>query len=927
MLFAVWNYDKWENSLGPVLRITGINEDGEELLIDVQDPKFTPRLYIRKIDFHLYKKIVKESGLEKFVLREFKNIQIKSMYDEELVKIEMLYPRHVGYVRKRLEGILTFQADVKWEKMCFQEMKWTQFLEIKNHDPYGMTPLKNIKKTNKTFNVDYRVLYWDIETDYSEVRGMDEDAWQLANKIPIISYATFDNFTKKFVFYSWDEEFDPQEYMDKHQTNIEEKILNNVQFKDYPKEFDVIVKKFDNEKDMHEEFLNDFRGKIYAGIMTFNGRGGNMIFRGKRQWRNGYDMPLFYERCMYFSLKRELQYMSVFPVTNIYYPPVKSRVYKKTNKGQIRYEVFIKGMCQFDFYFDEPTLGYSIGKNHEMPNRKLDTYLNVFLGIHKVEHEGLSVAELMKEDWEKEKLYNIIDVEGMYALDVLLGYVRDIAERVLVFGGKMEDSVYTSKVHDHINLWWTSDNYIWDSRDNFRDDLWEGMLENKTGGYNMPVKQGAYRTCGFIIDFSKLYPSCSETANVSIRTKIDLDHLKFCKDGLYLVDKNGDEYLYNDLCRTPAGFFRKDELAIDTVIYEKLRERRNELKHIMMEHKLKAKESNNKEDKEYHKMLGEIYDHKQYAFKFLVNGKFGTTGNVYSRTYDKVVYNSPPSMGQILIKEVIKAVKLMGFDAVLSSTDSVICITNYTDPLKTYAVAQKVCETLNYVILPKYINREFNPIKNHINIGCEKVFDNSIIINKRYYMLNVRVVEDEGGVILLDNPYPYIKGMAYVRGDAADITRDVQKNVIDMFRKGKTDGEIIEYIKSLEEDFESFDWNYICSKANLKMKIENSNGQRYKAARNSNKILKKDYKAGDMPFISVFNIHPKRFKGTYIGSDPLPLLFDKNDQEWLTKCGFDIDYSILRENNLQSPIEDIVKTITGNSYSDEILCNYDLFEV
>ena len=62
---------------------------------------------------------------------------------------------------------ITFQADVRWEKMVMQELKWGQFLYIKNFEgEYKMYKVDDFESTDDEFDVKYRTLYWDIETDF-----------------------------------------------------------------------------------------------------------------------------------------------------------------------------------------------------------------------------------------------------------------------------------------------------------------------------------------------------------------------------------------------------------------------------------------------------------------------------------------------------------------------------------------------------------------------------------------------------------------------------------------------------------------------------------------------------------------------------------------------------------------------------------------
>lgn len=551
-----------------------------------------------------------------------------------------------------------------------------------------------------------------------------------------------------------------------------------------------------------------------------------------------------------------------------------------------------------------------------MRRHNLDTFLENFIGMNKVDHSGLSVWELFYTDQEKEMEYNIVDVEGLYALDVKLGYTKDIWMRASLFNIKIEDVVYTAKLHDHITLLLTRDMFLLDTRGNYRPTRYRGMLEyanTKVGGFNLEAKSGIYGykevQYGIVLDFKSLYPSIISSLNAGPSTKIELSHLSFDKHGLWLVDYFGKRYSWNKVARSVnGGFFRKDRESIERFIYKYLNGKRDGMKKIAHDYERQYEETG---DNRF-KVLAVVYANKEYAIKPMINGRFGSTGYEGSRTFDIVIYNTPTATGQDLIKEVIDTVESWGYTVVLASTDSAFVILKSKEVREAFEEAKQLRDKVNEHI-SEYAEREYNVYSNDIRIDIEKLFDNAIIVNKRYYSLNVVVKEDRGDIFIYDEPKLYVKGMEYVRRDSALITDDIQRRVIDMIRTRKTVEEIREYLRDINSRFDTFPWAYICQRAGISGPVNSGKGAKYEACRNANKYLGKTYDAGSNPLFAKFIRHPSKFNGRELPSGPLNIAFDEEDEQMLKKYGFVPDYGHLKETVFYSKMDKFTKLLTGES--------------
>lgn len=933
-VIAVCNYDYYENEQGPVLRIIGRDKEQNRIILDVQDEKLTPHFFVRAEDMPLFLQTVEERNVKRLILRTEKGLP--TAMDEETECIYTKFPRHVRNIRDAIAGMLSFNGDIKWEKLCFQIMRWKQFLKIKDYDPWSFTPLENISNSNEVFQVNYNICYFDIETDNSnkEVRNIRRNIYLFSDKIPIISYVIYNKHQHSYTYYGWKLAWTEEILYSKHQTSLGEKALGMDMFAEYSREYTLIIKRFNNEKKMHQTFLSDFSKAQFDGIMTFNGRGGVRIVGGERKWYNGYDMPLFYARCLNFGLEKELQLMSPIPPAYnkdfCVSPSIKVYSMRNSIGEEEKHEIYIKCVPQHDLFYDDSVLFYSKNE-YEMKQHGLNDYMTHFLGIGKLQHPGLMVWELFEENEEKEMLYNIIDVEGMVALDIYFRYTDDVAGRALLYGGKIEDAVYATKIHDHINLWFAQGIYVMESRDNEREDVWKGMMDKKEGGFNMDVDPQiiGYREkcCGITLDFSKLYPTCGMSANADLRTKINVKNLVLKKDGLYIYDIKNIGYKWEDCTHTPAGFFRKDIKSLNTIIYKELITKRKELQKLTGEWSLKKSKTHDMTGYKEAVSMYNVYYGQQFSYKGLINGKFGSSGRENTRDYDKVIYNTLPGMGQVLIKMVIKYLIDKGYHMNLSSTDSVFFIAKSTDPMVAWNEAQALVKDLNENIIPPFVLEQFNAEENFVKIDCEYIWDVAIFFNKRYYMLNVKVKEENGQVIVLDKPEPIYKGLEYVRRDASMITYQVQGEILRKIFERRPEKEIIDYLKKIDFEFETYKWSLICSHAGISDDIEKHESQKYIACRNGNRILKRDYNAGASPFLGVFAKHPIWVEDEYLGPGVFPMAFEEEDEFPLKKMGFDLDYNHLKEVNLKSKVQSILNIIFERKYDDIIYEEDDIREM
>jgi len=177
-----------------------VNEAGERVILEVQDELLAPKMYILKSDLQFFDSIMREKMMTHLIVR-IDPCKIPTLLNEPAMEITTKYPYDVGEIRRQIPGMLTYNSDVKWEKMCIQKLRWKQFIEVDTVPEYGFCPLSTIHPSEKAFTVNLNIAYFDIETDSKGVKKFGD--WRNAHLMEIISYVIFSSAQQHYTYYGW----------------------------------------------------------------------------------------------------------------------------------------------------------------------------------------------------------------------------------------------------------------------------------------------------------------------------------------------------------------------------------------------------------------------------------------------------------------------------------------------------------------------------------------------------------------------------------------------------------------------------------------------------------------------------------------------------------------------------------------------------
>jgi len=244
-----------------------------------------------------------------------------------------------------------------------------------------------------------------------------------------------------------------------------------------------------------------------------------------------------------------------------------------------------------------------------------------------------------------------------------------------------------------------------------------------------------------VLDFSAMYPSIMISKNISPDT--------------YVPPEEVDDPSRFNIAPEVGHAFRKEPPGFYKKVLTRLLEFRRRIKEEMKKYSPTSIEYR-------------ILDERQKAVKVIANACYGYAGWVGARWYKKEVAEATTAWGRQAIRTAIDIAKKLGLDVIYGDTDSLFV--KY-DKIKVERLIDEVKKTLGLEIKPDklYVRVFFTEAK------------------KRYCGL-------------LPDGRIDVVGLEAVRGDWAEIAKEVQERVIEIVLKEGSPHKACEYVRGIIED-------------------------------------------------------------------------------------------------------------------------------
>ena len=500
----------------------------------------------------------------------------------------------------------------------------------------------------------------------------------------------------------------------------------------------------------------------------------------------GFDIPYIVNRMERILGEEYVRRLS--PVGNVYFRVMRGQF------GQEKKRYYIDGIACLDFLDVYKRFCLKLRESY-----KLDAIGGVELGENKVDYQGMSLAELSEQDWNKFIDYNIQDVNLLVRLEQKLQYIPLL--RMLSYVGltNLEGAMGTIQVINGALC----------IRARKRGEIISTFVRNDGEGKN-PGAYVAEPKPGFknhIISFdaNSLYPNVMISLNTSPETKVgkvdmvgDKVVIQHVSGKQFSLDKPGFvKFLKKEECSlSKAGFmFTQKRKGIIPEFLEYYYNQRVDIKK-----KLFTTKQQLKKDKDNIALKYEVerLNTSQMVIKILINSCYGYMGNKRAPIGDDDIASSVTLTGQAVIKQSNKFIKEYIKQQVPSLSEHELeqnIIYNDTDssyvsisPIiesglikfwdedqvhqETYDEIQRIEDFLNDKI-EKWAKKAILTKDSRFVFKRECIADTGIFLQKKRYVMHI--LDDEG---IKENKFKYT-GVEVVRTTMPDAIKPYAKRIIE----------------------------------------------------------------------------------------------------------------------------------------------------
>ncbi|ADJ15816.1 DNA-directed DNA polymerase [Halalkalicoccus jeotgali] len=536
----------------------------------------------------------------------------------------------------------------------------------------------------------------------------------------------------------------------------------------------------------------------------------------------------------------------------------------------------IKGRVVFDLLY-----AYKRTQFTELDSYRLDAVAETELGVGKERYAG-DIGDLWEQDPERLLEYNVRDVELCVEIDARQGIIPFWDEVRTFVGCKLEDAPTPGDTVDMYVLHKVHGEFALPSKGRVDSEEYEGgaVFDPITG-----VKENVT-----VLDLKSLYPMCMVTINASPETKAEPDY-----EGETYRAPNGMEFK-----RQPDGIIRS---MVDELLTERDRKKSRRAEH-------------SPGSGEY-----ERFDRQQGAVKVIMNSLYGVLGWERFRLYDKDVAGAVTATGRDVIEFTEESANELGYQVTYGDTDSVM--------LELGAGVDRQSAIEQSFEIEKHINGSYDEFASEVldaedhrfQIEFEKLYRRFFQAGRKKRYAGHIIWKEGKDVDDID-----ITGFEYKRSDIAPITKEVQKDVIEMIVLGEDLEEVKSYVHDVVTDFQEgeIDLDRIAVPGGIGKRLDNydTDTAQVRGAKYANLLLGTNFTRGSKPKrLYLRKVHPKFFRRmenergldpqrdrlyAEFKRDPDVICFEYEDQ---LPEEFEVDWEKMLEKTLKGPISRVLEAL------------------
>lgn len=496
-------------------------------------------------------------------------------------------------------------------------------------------------------------------------------------------------------------------------------------------------------------------------------------------------------------------------------PEQLSRIGEIWNRNSDSRSIAVKGRAVFDLLY-----AYRRTQLTEKESYRLDAIAESELGVGKKPYTG-SIGDLWERNPERLLEYNLRDVELCVELDQNNELIAFWDELRTFIGCKIEDVPTPGDAVDVYLLQRVFGTFVLPSRSQHRsEDLEGGRVFEPISGIRENVTS---------LDLASLYPMTIITLNASPETKVNPDEY----DGETLRSPNGIHFR-----KKPEGFLKD---LLDALLDE-----RNAKKILRDEHQPGSDQYS-------------VYDRQQAAVKVLMNAMYGVLSWSRFRLYDEEIASAVTATGRAVIQHTSDIISSFGREVTYGDTDGcLIELGPGVSKQEAIDISRSLEERINdsYAAFAKEV---LNADEHRFQIEFEKFYRRFFQAGKKKRYAG-HVVYREGN----DLDDIAIAGFEYRRSDIAQLTKEVQYEVIRKIVRGESKAQIRSYLYEIIQDVRRgrIDIDKVGMPAGIRKDIDeyDVDPAHVRGARYANIVFQKNFKKGSKPKrLYLRNVHPDFF--------------------------------------------------------------------
>ncbi|MCG7854420.1 MAG: DNA-directed DNA polymerase [Methanoregulaceae archaeon] len=485
---------------------------------------------------------------------------------------------------------------------------------------------------------------------------------------------------------------------------------------------------------------------------------------------------------------------------------------------------------------------------------RLDAVAEAEVGETKVRYTG-TISDLWKKDPCLLVEYNFKDVELCVAINEknkIIEFYREIARYV---GCPLERTLNSSSVIDVFVLRKAFGQYVLPSKGYAPSEEFEGatVFEPSRG-----VRENVV-----VLDLTSLYPMAMMTINASPETKDPAGELKA---------PNGIRFR-----REPDGLAR-------SIISDLLVER---------EEKKKQRNQYPFGSPEY-----VLYDLQQNVLKVIMNTYYGVSGYTRFRLYDREIGAAVTSVGRAIIEHTRGVIESLGYRVIYGDTDSCMVLMPPKSLEETIQQARGVEDAVNRSYA-EFALRELGAKRHYFSIKFEKIYRRFFQAGKKKRYAGHLIWKEGKSADEID-----VVGFEIRRSDSPQITRTVQKRVMEMILQGEEYETIKNYLGDIITNYRagrySLDEIGIPGGIGKDLGDYQTDDAHIRGAKYANEHLGMEFAKGSKPKRVYIRNVSARYRKTDV------LCFEYGDQ---VPPEFQVDWELMLEKTLHQPISRIIESL------------------